>query len=99
MPDRDECSTPRPSRLTREDPLFIVQEAGWAPGPVWTGATSLFLTGIRPPYLPSSGESLYPLRFSSPLVPDSGGVNYKFKIESHITRSTYIHGARGDAVG
>ena len=30
-------STPRPGRITPEkDPLPIVQEAGWAPGPVWT---------------------------------------------------------------
>jgi hypothetical protein len=25
----------------------IVQEAGWAPGPVWTGAGNITLTGIR----------------------------------------------------
>jgi len=25
----------------------IVQEAGWAPGPVWTGAENLAPTGIR----------------------------------------------------
>jgi hypothetical protein len=24
-----------------KDPLQIVQEAGWAPGPVWTGAENL----------------------------------------------------------
>jgi hypothetical protein len=34
----------RPARaaLPREtDPVPIVQEAGWAPGPVWTGAKNL----------------------------------------------------------
>ena len=30
-----------------KDPLPIVQEAGWAPGPVWTGAENLIATGIR----------------------------------------------------
>jgi hypothetical protein len=30
-----------------KDPVPIVQEAGWAPGPVWTGAENLALTGIR----------------------------------------------------
>jgi hypothetical protein len=36
------CSTPRPGRFTpRNDPVRIVQEAGWAPGPVWTGAENL----------------------------------------------------------
>jgi hypothetical protein len=32
-----------------KDPVPIVQEAGWAPGPVWTGAENLALTGIRSP--------------------------------------------------
>ena len=31
----------------RKDPVPIVQEAGWAPGPVWTGAENLASTGIR----------------------------------------------------
>jgi len=30
-----------------KDPVPIVQEAGWAPGPVWTGAENLAPTGIR----------------------------------------------------
>jgi len=29
-----------------KDPVPIVQEAGWAPGPVWTGAKNLAPTGI-----------------------------------------------------
>ena len=34
----------RLGRLTPgNDPVPIVQEAGWAPGPVWTGATKLEL--------------------------------------------------------
>jgi len=28
-----------------KDPVSIVQETGWAPGPVWTGAESLAPTG------------------------------------------------------
>ena len=33
---------PRPGRFTRrKEPLPIVQEAGWAPGPAWTGAENL----------------------------------------------------------
>ena len=32
-------SAPRPGRFTPgNEPVLIVQEAGWAPGPVWTGA-------------------------------------------------------------
>jgi hypothetical protein len=36
-------ATPRPGRFTpREtDPVPIVQETGWAPRPVWTGAENL----------------------------------------------------------
>ena len=35
-------SAPRPGRFTpRKDPVSIIQEAGWAPGPVWTGVEYL----------------------------------------------------------
>ena len=30
-----------------KDLVPIVQKAGWAPGPVWTGAENLAPTGIR----------------------------------------------------
>jgi len=33
-------STPRPQFTPGKDPVPIVQEAGWAPGPVWTGGKS-----------------------------------------------------------
>ena len=40
--DGDGWSTPRPGRFTPgKDPVLIVQEAGWAPGPVWTGVENL----------------------------------------------------------
>jgi len=38
--------TPRPLFTPGKDPVQIVQEAGWALGPVWTGAENLALTGI-----------------------------------------------------
>jgi hypothetical protein len=31
-----------------KDPVLIVQEAGWAPGPVWTGAEKLPPPGFNP---------------------------------------------------
>ena len=35
--DRGWWSTPRPGRLTNgKDPVPIVQQAAWDPGPVWT---------------------------------------------------------------
>ena len=36
-----------------KDPVPIVQEAGWASGPVWTGAENLAPTGIRSPGRPA----------------------------------------------
>jgi hypothetical protein len=46
--------TSRPGRFTPgKDPVPVVQEAGWAPGPVWTGVEILALTGIRSPDRPA----------------------------------------------
>ena len=39
-----------------KDPVPIVQEAGWAPGPVWTGAENLAPTGIRSPDRPARND-------------------------------------------
>ena len=39
-----------------KDPVPIVQEAGWAPGPVWTGAENLAATEIRSPDRPAGSE-------------------------------------------
>ena len=49
-----------------KDPVPIVQEAGWALGPVWTGAENLVPTGIRSPDRPARSESLYRLRYPGP---------------------------------
>jgi len=42
----------------RKDPVPIVYEAGWVPGPVWTGGENLAPTGIRSPARPARSESL-----------------------------------------
>ena len=47
----------------QKDPVPIVQEAGWASGPVWTGAENLAPTGIRSPDRPARRQSLYRLRY------------------------------------
>ena len=52
------------SLLPGKEPVPIVQEAGWAPGPVWTGAENFAPTGIRTPERPARSQSLY--RLSSP---------------------------------
>jgi hypothetical protein len=40
-------SAPGPGRfIPGKDPVPTVQGAGWAPGPIWTGAKNLASTGI-----------------------------------------------------
>ena len=46
------------------DPVPIVEEAGWAPRLVWTGTGNLKTTGILSPDLPPFSESLYRLSYS-----------------------------------
>ena len=55
-------STPRPHFTPGKDPVPILQKAGWAPGPVWTGGKS------RPnrdsiPDRPARSQSLYRLSY------------------------------------
>jgi len=56
-------STPRPHFNPGKDPVPIVQEGGWTPGPIWTGGKS------RPhrdsiPNRPARSQSLYRLKLS-----------------------------------
>ena len=63
-------SMPRPHFTPGKDPVPILQEAGWAPGPVWTG-------GRSPPHRdsipdrPVRSQSLY--RLSYPVHSREGG--------------------------
>jgi len=55
-------STPQPHFTPGKDPVPILQEAGWAPGPVWAGGKS------RPhrysiPDRPAHSQSLYRLSY------------------------------------
>ena len=60
-------ATPRPTYPVK-DPVPVVQETGWAPGPVWRGVENLAPpTGIRSPDSPVLNESLYRLSYSGPL--------------------------------
>ena len=58
-----------PGRFTpgKEDPVPIVQEVRWVPGPVWTGAENLAPTGIQSPVCPARSESLYRLCYPGAL--------------------------------
>ena len=46
-----------------KDPVPIVPEAVWAPGPVWTSEENLVPTGIRSPDRPAHSQSLYRLSY------------------------------------
>ena len=54
---------PRPIFTPGKYSVPVVQEAGWAPGLVWTGAENLAPTGIRSPDRPTRSQSLYRLRY------------------------------------
>jgi hypothetical protein len=60
-----EWAAARPSRTLPPGkyPVTIVQKAGWAPGPVSTGAENLARTGIRSPDRPACSQSLYRLSY------------------------------------
>ena len=60
--------TPRLLFTPGKYPVPIVQEAGWAPGPVWTGAENLAPTGIRSPDRPARSQSLYRLSYPAHYV-------------------------------
>ena len=59
-------ATPRPLNPREGDPVPILQEAGWAPGPASTGVKNVAATGIRSPARPPRTESLYRLRYHDP---------------------------------
>jgi len=74
-------STPQPHFTPGKDPVPILQEAGWAPGPVWTGGkTRPYRNSI--PDLPARSQSLYRLRYPAPRHITSIKWNYK-SIRTH----------------
>jgi len=95
---------PHPGHFTppRKDPVPILQEAGWAPGTVWTGAENLAPTGIRSPDRPVRTESLYrlsypgPLTFSVPIQSSSSYLHYQLLSETvlhhvHVQSNPYLN--------
>jgi hypothetical protein len=48
-----------PHSTPGKEPVPTVQEAGWAPGPVWIGAENLAPTGIRSLDHPARNQLLY----------------------------------------
>ena len=76
--------TPRPLFTPGKDPVPIVQEAGWAPGPVWKGAENLAPTGIRSADRPARSQSLYRLSYPA-------HKHYKTTAESQTARSGMLY--------
>jgi len=72
-------STPRPHFTPGKEPVPIVHEAGWAPGPVWTGGKS------RPhrdsiPDRPTRSQLGYPAHTS---------LQYLIKLQTKVQK--YLH--------
>jgi len=60
-------STPRPQFIPGKDPVPIVQEAGWALGPVWKGGKSL-LHGDSIPDRPARSSVAIMTELPGPLL-------------------------------
>ena len=84
---RGEGSALRPCRSLPpgKDPVPIVQEAGWAPGPVWTGAENL-----APPAFDSRTVQPAAIRYTDYATrPTIKAVLTPKKAYNHIQLSTY----------
>jgi hypothetical protein len=57
--------TPRTLFTVGKDPVTIVQEAKWAPGPVWTGAENLAPTTTRSPDRPARSYPAHTEKYMS----------------------------------
>jgi hypothetical protein len=78
-------SAPCPSRFTLgKDLAPIVQEAGWAPGPVWTCAKNLAPTGIRSPDHPALSQSLYQLSYLAHIIMKVPDLNLRKLAQSFL---------------
>ena len=66
------------------DPILILEETGWTPGPVWTGAENFNPTANRSPDSPARSKSLHQLRYPGPII------NIKQAILSDMFMSVYL---------
>jgi hypothetical protein len=53
----------RPLFIPRKEPVPIVQEAGWTPVPVWTGAENIAPKGFGPRTVQSVASRYTPIRY------------------------------------
>ena len=80
---------PQPLFTPGKVPVPTVQEAGWAPGPVQTGAENLAPTGIRSPDRPARNPSLYGLRYPAHGITCRYSNFIFFKLVSLLNNHTY----------
>ena len=52
--------------MMMNDPVLTVWEAGWAAGPVWSGAENRATNAILSPDRPAGSKPLYVLRYPDP---------------------------------
>ena len=69
-------STPRPRFTPGKNPVPIVQEARWAPGPVWTGEKSRPPPGFDPRTVQPVAQSLYRLSYPTHSLHVSTAISY-----------------------
>jgi len=70
-------STPQSHFTLRKDPVPILQDAGWAPGPVWTGGKSRLHRDAIPDR-PDRSQSLYWLNYPAHSVNNVVWVIYEW---------------------
>jgi hypothetical protein len=63
-----------------KDLISLIHEAGWVPGPVWTGSENLAPTGIRSPDRPAHSQSLYRLRYPAHILPIERMLSLRIKV-------------------
>jgi hypothetical protein len=85
-------SAPRPDRFTPgNDPVHIVEEAGWAPGPVWKGVEkrkSLVRPGFKPrtvqPVASRYAEEYTAVIFCREVYLEDGGRTFLRNVGTHL---------------
>jgi hypothetical protein len=80
---------PWPLSFPGKDLVPIVQEVGWAPGLVWTGAENLAPTGIWSPDHPARSQSLYWLSYPAHVIKLLISINFSH-LYIYIYLNTYM---------
>ena len=86
-------STPRPHFTPGKKPVHILQEAGWAPGPVWKGWKSRPHWDSIPDH-PACSQSLYKLSYpahKSPIISAFKVVMWKNVVEPSRPQMSIWH--------